>query len=169
VIGSIRVSAVREDWRASLAVLVPVGFGVVLGIGVLSNVLKHLLVRYERGTHCVLLGLLFGSVLGLWPFQEARHPELVTKPGVEAVLQLQSGERTLAEICAATGIELTEDEATALRRDYAGLGKGELKLLGLQLERYSPSPARVGIVLLLLVGGFLVTRRLGAPGATDDD
>ena len=160
IVGSLRVSALREDWKASLFVLVPVGIGVALGIGLLSNVLKHMLAKYERGTHCVLLGLLLGSVLGLWPFQEARHPRLVTKPGIEAVLLLQEGS-TLEEIEAATGIALPAEEAAALRRDHAGATKGDLKLRGLQLERYTPSLPRVGIVLLLLVGGFLVTRKIG--------
>ncbi len=160
VVGSIRPSALREDWQASVAILVPVLVGVVVGIGLLSNVLKLLLHRFERGTHCVLLGLLLGSVLGLWPFQEAAHPSLATKAGVEAVLLLQEGSSVEA-VEEETGVALTDEEAGELRARYAELGKGELKLLGLQLDRYPPSVGNVAIALLVLAGGFLITRKIG--------
>ena len=76
------IVAMLEDWKGSLAIVVPAGLGVVLGIGVLSNVLKVVLHRYAKTSHGVLLGLLLGSVFGLVPFQSAVHPELVTKDGV---------------------------------------------------------------------------------------
>ena len=40
-----------------------------------SNLLQWLLKRYEKATLGVLLGLLVGAVVGLWPFQEAVPPE----------------------------------------------------------------------------------------------
>lgn len=171
VVGSIRPSAMKADFGASMAIIIPVGFGVVLGIGLLSNVLKLLLHRFERGTHCVLLGLLLGSVLGLWPFQESTHPHLVTSDHVDAVLLLQEG-KTVDEVHEETGIEFTVAAAAAMSTPYAGKTKGELKLLGLQLERYSPNVTRIGIALALLLGGFLVTRKIGgeekpAPGQCD--
>jgi len=160
VVGSVRPAALREDWQASLAILVPVGVGVVLGIGLLSNVLKLLLHRFERGTHCVLLGLLLGSVLGLWPFQDAAHPRLATKSGVEAVLLLLDGGSPHA-VTEETGVELTAAEAGELVERYRGSSKGDLKLLGLQLDRYAPSGSRIAIAILCLAGGFLLTRRIG--------
>jgi putative membrane protein len=42
---------------------------------VISNVLKWVLARYEEVTLGVLLGLLLGAVVGLWPFQEGHPPE----------------------------------------------------------------------------------------------
>ena len=57
--------------KASLAVVVPVGIGAVLGIVALSNVLKILLRRCYRPTVGVLLGILLGSVIGLWPFSQS--------------------------------------------------------------------------------------------------
>jgi len=57
-------------------VVVPVGLGVVVGVAVVSNVLKWLLSRYEQQTLGVLLGLLVGAVVGLWPFQEGEKPEV---------------------------------------------------------------------------------------------
>jgi putative membrane protein len=65
------------DVSGSLGVLVPVAVGVVVGIVGVSNLIRWTLHRYEQATLGVLLGLLFGSVLGIYPFQEfdpaARH------------------------------------------------------------------------------------------------
>ncbi|MCA9568194.1 MAG: DUF368 domain-containing protein [Myxococcales bacterium] len=60
-----------------VSVVAPVGIGVVIGIALVSNAVKWLLERYEKATLGVLLGLLVGAVVGLWPFQEAVAP----KPG----------------------------------------------------------------------------------------
>jgi putative membrane protein len=51
-------------------VILPVGIGIVAGVVVVSNLLKYLLKRHRNGTLGVLLGLLIGAVVGLWPFQE---------------------------------------------------------------------------------------------------
>ena len=59
-----------------LGVVIPVGLGVVVGVAVVSNVLKWLLARYEQQTLGVLLGLLVGAVVGLWPFQQGEKPEV---------------------------------------------------------------------------------------------
>jgi len=40
-----------------------------------SNLMKLLLERCRKPTLGVLLGLLFGAVLGLWPFQQGVPPE----------------------------------------------------------------------------------------------
>lgn len=53
---------------AGLHVLIPVGFGVLIGVVVLSNLLKWLLHRHEQATLSLLLGVLLGSVVGIWPF-----------------------------------------------------------------------------------------------------
>ncbi len=60
-------------------VVVPVGMGVVLGVVVVSNALRWLLRRFEKPTLGVLLGLLLGAVVGLYPFQEPVPPQ----PGFE--------------------------------------------------------------------------------------
>jgi len=160
VVGSLRPRELLDDFTGALAILVPVGIGVVLGIGVLSNVLKIVLARFERPAHAALLGLLLGSVLGLWPFQQAVHPELVSKPGVEAVLLLIEGDEPDA-IEQATGVRFTPEEARALRVEHAGRTKGELKLLGLKLETYAPGVVEAVVALALALGGFTATRRLG--------
>jgi putative membrane protein len=65
------------DWDLAVSALkvgVPVGVGVVLGVVGVSNLLKWLLERHKKPTLGVLLGLLFGAVVGLWPFQRAVEP-----------------------------------------------------------------------------------------------
>lgn len=59
----------------ALWVLVPLGLGVVGGVVGVSNLLRWLLRRHEKVTLGALLGLLFGAVVGLWPFQQGRPPE----------------------------------------------------------------------------------------------
>ena len=57
-----------------LTVVLPVGVGVVIGVAVVSNALRWLLAHYEKATLGVLLGLLVGAVVGLWPFQRGVRP-----------------------------------------------------------------------------------------------
>jgi putative membrane protein len=60
---------------AAVGVGLPVGLGVVLGVVGISNLLRILLDRYRTPTLGVLLGLLLGAVIGLWPFQQGVRPE----------------------------------------------------------------------------------------------
>lgn len=62
------------DLADPLRVLFPVGLGVVAGVLVVSNLLRWLLSKYKQQTMGVLLGLLLGSVCGLYPFQDAIPP-----------------------------------------------------------------------------------------------
>jgi len=57
-----------------MGLVLPVGLGVVIGVAVVSLLLKWLLARYSRPTLGVLLGLLLGAVVGLMPFQESVKP-----------------------------------------------------------------------------------------------
>ena len=59
----------------SMRVVVPVGVGVVVGIVGVSNLLRWFFDRFEKPTLGVLLGLLFGAVVGLWPFSEPVPPQ----------------------------------------------------------------------------------------------
>ena len=60
----------------ALSVLLPVGIGVVLGIVLVGNLLKWLFSNFQTATLGVLLGLLIGSTVGLFPFQQGRPPEI---------------------------------------------------------------------------------------------
>lgn len=67
-----RDTAVIMD--VGVGVVLPVGLGVVIGIVAVSNLLRWLLKHYEKATLGVLLGLLVGAVVGLWPFQQSITP-----------------------------------------------------------------------------------------------
>lgn len=60
----------------ALEVVLPVGIGVVVGVVAVSNLLKWLLARFEKQTLGVLIGLLLGAIVGLWPFQAPVEPEV---------------------------------------------------------------------------------------------
>jgi putative membrane protein len=60
----------------ALTVVVPVGIGVVVGVVGVSHALRWALHRFPKATFGVLMGLLLGAVVGLWPFQEGRPPAL---------------------------------------------------------------------------------------------
>jgi putative membrane protein len=59
-----------------LAVIIPVAIGAVVGVVGVSNAVKWLLEHYKQATLGVLMGLLLGAVLGLWPFREPRQPTI---------------------------------------------------------------------------------------------
>jgi putative membrane protein len=60
----------------TMHVVIPLGLGIVAGAVGVSNLLQWLLRRYEKATLGALLGLLFGAVVGLWPFQQAHAPQV---------------------------------------------------------------------------------------------
>jgi putative membrane protein len=60
--------------QVGVEVILPVALGVVVGVVAVSNAIRWLLARYEKATLGVLVGLLLGAVVGLWPFQEAVAP-----------------------------------------------------------------------------------------------
>lgn len=57
-------------WTIGLEAIFPIGIGVVLGVAGLTNVLKALLHRFHDATMGVLMGLLLGSVVGIYPFSD---------------------------------------------------------------------------------------------------
>jgi uncharacterized membrane protein len=74
LLGSLRQGAGWTPLIEPLTLLIPLGIGVVLGIVGVSNLIRVLLARFEKATLGVLLGLLLGAVLGLWPFQQGVAP-----------------------------------------------------------------------------------------------
>jgi putative membrane protein len=60
--------------EAVVGVVLPVGLGVVVGVAAVSNLLRIALERFEKATLGVLIGLLLGAVIGLWPFREPVEP-----------------------------------------------------------------------------------------------
>ncbi|HCD29717.1 MAG TPA: hypothetical protein DEQ73_03845 [Phycisphaerales bacterium] len=56
--------------------LFPFGVGFALGIALTAFAMRTLLRHHESATTGVLLGLLLGAVLGLWPFRVGVQPEI---------------------------------------------------------------------------------------------
>jgi putative membrane protein len=102
-----------------LAVFIPVGLGVLAGIAVVSNLLRYLLHKHEKPTLGVLIGLLVGSVVGLWPFQATVEPV----PGETVIKNRLVTEENLAEFD-------TEDYPTELFAPSALQVGGSVALIG---------------------------------------
>lgn len=161
VIGSLSSSALREDWKASLMILAPVGVGAAIGIGALSNVLKHVLAKHSRVAHGTLLGLLVGSVLGLWPFQEAQYPELLDKPVRKALAAEVVAEGAWRASLDAAGLQLSEVDTQRMDAAFElGSVRGELKSLAGATRTYKPGGLRIAEVLGLLLLGIGLVRLL---------
>ena len=116
--------------------LLAIGLGVLLGVSLVSNIMRWLLKRHRDVTLGALLGLLLGAVAGLWPFREAVLPE---------VGSLVRGE-IVETVAAAEAIELKYWPT----------------------ESYEPSLSRIGLSLLLVIGGGLGSLLVGRLGGDDD-
>ncbi len=75
-----------EGDTAWLGVLIPVAIGVIVGVVTLSNLLKWLLRRHEKPTLGFLMGVLLGSVVGIWPFEGETTGSAYTAGGVLAAI-----------------------------------------------------------------------------------
>jgi len=102
----------------AVGVVLPVGIGVVVGIAGVSNLLKFFLDRFEKLTLGVLLGLLLGAVVGLWPFQHGVEPLAgdVVKGRVMTAetLLLLDREDWPTEVFAPTGVQVGGSMALVL-------------------------------------------------------
>ena len=73
------VADLKDCDFSALRILAPVGIGAVIGLVGLSNLLKFLLKRHKQVTLGVLLGMLLGSVVGLWPFDREPRPKALKR------------------------------------------------------------------------------------------
>ena len=165
VVGSLSSQELLGNTGEALGILIPVGLGAALGIALLSNVLKALLARASRPCHGVLLGLMLGSVIGLYPFQQPVHPWLAQQPVRKAVGQVLQAQATEPDDSALAIQEAKEHwglaEQVPLKRlveECQGLTIGSLKTRAETLERFSPGARQVLLGLLLFVLGFGITR-----------
>ncbi len=165
-----------DDFRAALssgdvaalvtvgvAVILPVGLGVVAGIAGVSHALRWLLERYELATLGTLLGLLVGAVVGLWPFQDVRLPdagELIKGQAVEVVVDAQAR--------AASGVGEIPGQTAGTYVRFAETGE-PVEIEDLPTAVFTPGAGQVGLALLLIGVGFGVTTVIGRFGAADPD
>lgn len=160
VVGAISFSELRESPSESLSIVGPVIVGAGLGVALLSNVLRSLLRKHSAVTHGALLGLLLGSVIGLYPFQEPVHPELAnrsTRKAIEAVVL--DGE---SSVDVAEGVPgLTPVELDRYAEEWRGRSKGDLKRESLRTRRFTPDLLRFGGAIALFLLGIGITRLVG--------
>jgi putative membrane protein len=132
-----------------LKIIVPVGIGAVLGIVGLSNLLKMLLRRYRRLTVGVLLGILLGSVVGLWPFGKAPSEQALER-------------RTLAELRDfATTWQIPGQETVSDREALASYIAEHWQ----RRARSCRTVPSVGLAIACVAAGFVVTYGLSRGGS----
>lgn len=134
IIGAIKgsVNALKDGDISALmdqmGVVIPVGIGVLLGVAIVSNLLRWVLHHYERLTLGVLLGLIMAAPAGLYPFREGVMPQL--------------GDTIKGELV--TEENLVEMQAADSAKDWAQ-------------ESFKPTTMQVVGAQLLIIGGFAVT------------
>lgn len=111
-----------------MGVVIPVGIGVLLGVAIVSNLLRWVLHHYERLTLGVLLGLIMAAPAGLYPFREGVMPQV--------------GDTIKGELV--TEDNLVEMQAADSAKDWAQ-------------ESFKPTTMQVVGAQLLIIGGFAVT------------
>jgi putative membrane protein len=62
------------DMGPALGVIIPVAVGSIISLVAFTNLLKWMLHHYEKVTAGFLLGVLVGSVVGIWPFDAFSTP-----------------------------------------------------------------------------------------------
>ncbi len=143
-------------------IIIPVAIGAALGIVGLSNLLKFLLRRFARPTVGVLLGILLGSVIGLWPFDK--------EPGQKALER-----RSPAEL--RTFVQRWQIPAVADLDDRSDSPANQQTLAAAILQHWPQrgesayKAQRVATAALLVILGFaatyLISRRHTRAGSND--
>ena len=128
----------------AMHVFLPVALGIGVGMMGVSNLMRMLLSRFEKATLGLLMGLLLGAVLGLWPFQQPVRP--------------LPGDRIKSQIMTAESIDRLDPKDYPLERFFPS-GRQIAAVTGLilagfliahgvalsgRLRRESPSSTRAG-------------------------
>lgn len=129
--------------KIGMAVVLPVGLGVVTGIAGVSNLLRWLLQRFEQATLGVLLGFLLGAIVGLWPFQQSITPE--------------EGQTIKGQVVT-FGIPATDGDDAAAEATWIFEDSGDpLEAKDLPTEYFSPAVGQVGGAVGLILLGLCTT------------
>jgi hypothetical protein len=147
----------------NLRVIAPVGIGAVVGIIGLSNILKFLLHRYHQPTVGLLLGILLGSVVGLWPFGKAPGSKALERRDFAELARFVEDWQVpgVADTLAGTDTELLaeadreafkEEVAESIVKNWPGRG------------RPGYSTDQVTRAAICIVVGFVVTFLLARSG-----
>lgn len=139
-----------------MSVVLPVGLGVLIGVVGVSNLLRWLLAKYEKATLGVLLGLLLGAVVGLWPFQQTISPTWHIQVKGQAISP------TDLEYAVENGIEVEDAiiETDESGRSMVWLYTNSLEAVApddLPTEFFKPTATQVGGSVGLILLGLIVT------------
>ena len=141
IIGAIKdtISALKDGDVSGvidqMGIVIPVGIGVLLGVAVVSNLLRWVLHHYERVTLGVLLGLIIAAPAGLYPFRVGVPPEI--------------GDTIKGEVVTAENLEAVRTPDSA--KDWAQ-------------EVFTPSIGQIGGSMVLIVLGFAGTMGIARLG-----
>ena len=144
--------------KSCLMIVIPVGIGAVLGIVGLSNLLKYLLHHFERPTLGVLLGILLGSVIGLWPFGKQPSEKALERRSVAELRefgeawQIPELERAVEEAQRAAEAQVTDPEQAVHQAWVTAIHKNWD-----HRQRSSYAPDQIALAAGLVVAGFVVT------------
>jgi putative membrane protein len=150
VIGEFNLSVLTD---LGTSVVLPVGLGVVVGVVVVSNLLRWLLHHYEKATLGVLLGLLVGAVVGLWPFQASVEPE--------------AGDLIKGQEVAYGTIDAEDADATGPAWYYVSSGE-PVEAEDLPTEFFSPGGMQIAGSLGLILLGLGATLTIDRVQGTKD-
>ena len=132
----------------NLKIIAPVGIGAILGVIGLSHLLKLLLHRFAKPTIGVLLGILLGSVVGLWPFSK--------EPGEKALERRTPTElRSFSQKWQIPGVTESDDgsDTDENKHELATVIHQNWHLRG----QSSYSPGLIALAAGLAAAGFVVT------------
>ena len=148
-------SAAIAEWST----VVPVGLGVLIGVAVIANAVRFCLNRFEKPTLGVLLGLLLGSVLGLYPFQAPAEPALGDSVKGRTVVAIEDDGTVIGEITATAPDGTTTTIAEPLEAE------------DWPTERFTPSGLQVLMAVLIMDVGFFATLGIArlAPNKEDEE
>lgn len=60
------VTHIRKDWEQSVKILMPIGFGAILGFAGLSYVIQWMFSKYPVQTNLLFTGLVLGGIPEIW-------------------------------------------------------------------------------------------------------
>ncbi len=130
--------------------ILPVGLGVLVGVAVISNLLKYLLAKYESQTLGLLLGLLVGAVVGLYPFQAGVTPKVGDMLKGQIVIQASpptgatSNELKLYHKKFETGLAYKKSQKPVKAQDYPQ-------------AFFTPNLFQIISALCLIIAGYFAT------------
>ncbi|MEM7253518.1 MAG: DUF368 domain-containing protein [Pseudomonadota bacterium] len=131
-------------WTPVIDTIVPLGLGVLVGVVVVSNLLNWALNRHRTFTLGVLLGLLVGAVVGLWPYQQGVAPSV--------------GDQLKGQV-----VEKSEDGALRLSPSGRAIERDDYPT-----AYFAPTSLQIGGALGLIIIGFIATQLIGRIGRANE-